>query len=78
MYVIVHVLVNLTYVTNITCTCSLINIFSFYVIMCFFKNGLVGAPDSTMGDPLILNALIEMIRNGKGKNITMMVHGVSL
>lgn len=78
MYVIVHVLVNLSYGTNITCMCSLIYILLFYVIMLFFKNVPMGAQDSTMGNPLIVNALIEILRNGQGKNIIEMVHEVSL
>ena len=46
--------------------------------MCFLKDVPMGAPDSTMGDPLLLNGLIEMLRNGQGENITRMVQEVSL
>ena len=63
VYAFVHLLVNLNYVTNITCIGFLINIFSFYVYMCFFKDASMGALSSTMGDPLILNVLIEMLRS---------------
>ncbi|GLJ16794.1 hypothetical protein SUGI_0289300 [Cryptomeria japonica] len=34
----------------------------------------MGATDSSMGDPSILNALIDMLKNGQGQQITMMVH----
>ncbi|GLJ07885.1 hypothetical protein SUGI_0076150 [Cryptomeria japonica] len=34
----------------------------------------MGATDSSMGDPLILNALIDMLENGQWQQITMMVH----
>ncbi|GLJ27431.1 hypothetical protein SUGI_0538570 [Cryptomeria japonica] len=34
------------------------------------------ATNSAMGDPLILNAVIDMLKNGQGKQITMMVHEV--
>lgn len=46
--------------------------------MCFIKDVPMGSPKSTIGDPMILNALVEMLRNGQGKNITTMVHEVSL
>ena len=78
VYVIVYVLVNLIYVTNITCICSVINIFTFYVIMYLFKNIHVCSLDSIMGDPLILNDLNEMLRNEQGKYITMMLQEISL
>ncbi|XP_059077944.1 uncharacterized protein LOC131876538 [Cryptomeria japonica] len=32
------------------------------------------ATNSAMGDPLILNGLIDMLKNGQGQQITMMVH----
>ncbi|GLJ24200.1 hypothetical protein SUGI_0461480 [Cryptomeria japonica] len=34
----------------------------------------MGATDSSMGDPLILNSLMDMLKNGQGQQITMMVH----
>ncbi|GLJ55017.1 hypothetical protein SUGI_1181050 [Cryptomeria japonica] len=34
----------------------------------------MGKADSSMGDPSILNALIDMLKNGQGQQITMMVH----
>ncbi|GLJ32920.1 hypothetical protein SUGI_0663100 [Cryptomeria japonica] len=38
------------------------------------ENMGMGATNSSMGDPLFLNALIDMLKNGQGKQITMMVH----
>ncbi|GLJ19254.1 hypothetical protein SUGI_0346330 [Cryptomeria japonica] len=38
------------------------------------KNVVMDATNSGMGDPPILNALIDMLKNGQGQQITMMVH----
>ncbi|GLJ20196.1 hypothetical protein SUGI_0366580 [Cryptomeria japonica] len=34
----------------------------------------MNATNSSIGDPLILNALIDILKNGQGQQITMMVH----
>ncbi|GLJ17431.1 hypothetical protein SUGI_0303350 [Cryptomeria japonica] len=34
----------------------------------------MGATDSAMGDPSILNTLIDMLKNGQGQQINMMLH----
>ncbi|GLJ34796.1 hypothetical protein SUGI_0700370 [Cryptomeria japonica] len=38
------------------------------------QNVGMGETDSSMEDPSILNALIDMLKNGQGQQITMMVH----